>query len=893
MLRALRALLSLVALLAAPAAWASCGSQSYTYFAQPDAGGTMRFYQTSNNAQMDQNWVNNLQNNGLGAGNSLRVKAGTLTNTFGGLQDSNTICVDSGATFRPQNGLNQAKGTFINYGNLIIPQGSYAADFVIDNFAYFESSSNFNTNAAMTFRNRPGADAIFKAAFQVGNGSTILNDGRMIANQNFQTDAGATLTNNFEIITRTQFNTAGTTHNYGRVHAEDFININGGSYTHNYCSLISDKGFNNNGSTVDNHGMVFINRPGTSTSYHWHNNGTFRMGVNALVYGWTFSNNANITNLNNQGGGKFYFQDPDGILDAQQTVNQGPFTGLSSTNRIVFYDTTRSGSNIFDAQNTNPTNTVRTQFTPPPMDWAAPTCSPLIRQVMYDPDPPSVTYDYGDAPGSYGNPYHEITAATSGIYLGNVKPDWDGSPAPASPAFGGFGTANADGDDLSINDDEDGITAMPTIARGALTTLNIKVNGSGYLNAWIDYDGNGTFGNDTNEQIALNVRDDGGGGAGDNDASGNGNIQLKFTPPAGANIKTYIRLRWSAQQNLNPTQSSTSGEVEDYAFTFGLAPEPELPPGGGPGANGGTTPSSCASPQTVTIYPSNAQAVASPSGAASTNVTNAANALGAISMKGGYASTTNSAQLASTSSVLVLDLTGQGSNLVPAYADITLSIARGDSNSRLLVQVWTGIAWADVGSWGAGTNNNDFSNGVLNRVMFERSSAVRYVRFVVQAGSFWIDGVATADICGPMGSATLTVVKSSQAATTGGFMIPSNDVIYSILVSNTGTQAADANSIVLIDTLPTHLTFRNSAFGAAGTNAVVFSQTGTGMSFTYGTDVRYSSAAAAPSSFANCDYTPPNPVPVYDANIKHVCIKPSGTLAPSSQFTVQFKTQIK
>ena len=101
----------------------------------------------------------------------------------------------------------------------------------------------------------------------------------------------------------------------------------------------------------------------------------------------------------------------------------------------------------------------------------------------------------------------------------------------------------------------------------------------------------------------------------------------------------------------------------------------------------------------------------------------------------------------------------------------------------------------------------------------------------------------------------------------------------------------------LIDPLPAQLTFFNGdADGnGSGTTPVIFTNNASGLTFNYATDVRYSNAAIAPTSFAACTYTP---TAGYDANVRHICINPKGTMlgqtsAATPGFTVNFRAQIK
>ncbi len=159
--------------------------------------------------------------------------------------------------------------------------------------------------------------------------------------------------------------------------------------------------------------------------------------------------------------------------------------------------------------------------------------------------------DYSDAPSTYGAPSHFISNTT---YLGASAPD---AEAGASPSV------NADEDDLTGTDDEEGIT-LPSMTQRQNVLVTAKVAGTGgYLQGWIDWDGSGTF--EANEQVAPNLQDN---GAGDLDST-TGTIQFSVSVPSYAvTTKTYARFRWSTVANLDATSAASNGEVEDYALTI-------------------------------------------------------------------------------------------------------------------------------------------------------------------------------------------------------------------------------------------------------------------------------------------------------------------------------------
>ena len=171
--------------------------------------------------------------------------------------------------------------------------------------------------------------------------------------------------------------------------------------------------------------------------------------------------------------------------------------------------------------------------------------------------------DYGDAPitgtapdGTSTNAYGEAShTIVSGNYLGASNPDADSTNQP---------TANADGDDTDGSDDEDGI-AIPALTQGATASITATVVGTGgYLQGWIDWNGDGDF-SDTGEDVATNIQDN---LVGDTDNTV-GTIAFNVSVPAGAiTNQTYARFRWSSINGLDSTTAASDGEVEDYQVSI-------------------------------------------------------------------------------------------------------------------------------------------------------------------------------------------------------------------------------------------------------------------------------------------------------------------------------------
>ena len=122
----------------------------------------------------------------------------------------------------------------------------------------------------------------------------------------------------------------------------------------------------------------------------------------------------------------------------------------------------------------------------------------------------------------------------------------------------------ATGDDTTGVDDEDGVT-LPSMIAGQTRTIPVVASNSsgamGYLNAWIDFNNDGTLA--AGEQIATNVNVP--------DGSDDSTFNINFTVPSGAVTGTNLgaRFRLSAPTSPGPTGANAAiGEVEDYVVNI-------------------------------------------------------------------------------------------------------------------------------------------------------------------------------------------------------------------------------------------------------------------------------------------------------------------------------------
>ncbi|WP_457652635.1 right-handed parallel beta-helix repeat-containing protein [Rhodocaloribacter sp.] len=179
--------------------------------------------------------------------------------------------------------------------------------------------------------------------------------------------------------------------------------------------------------------------------------------------------------------------------------------------------------------------------------------------------PGGTAIDYGDAPDDRDAPrYPTLLGATltppaahvlSELVLGEkIDGETDGRP---------------DEDAAGDGDDDDGVTFTTPLLPGQTATVAVTVTnaagGSGYLNAWLDFNRDDDW-DDPGEQIFTD------------ETLAPGTHTLTFTVPDTALTgKTYARFRLDPQGGLGPAGLVFGGEVEDYAVTVGTATpvEPE------------------------------------------------------------------------------------------------------------------------------------------------------------------------------------------------------------------------------------------------------------------------------------------------------------------------------
>lgn len=191
-------------------------------------------------------------------------------------------------------------------------------------------------------------------------------------------------------------------------------------------------------------------------------------------------------------------------------------------------------------------------------------------------------YDYGDAPdvvsgtapGDYNTTaldtgaFHQV-GVPGAPYLGACV-DADGGfnqdVAASQDDTGGFGTVVGT---CANGDDEDGVSFTGPFRPGNTASFSITAGGPAActLNAWVDWNQNGVFGDVAGEQIAADV----------SVAAGPATVLSPGVPAGALPGLTYARFRCASAGGVGPTGSAADGEVEDYLVTvigadFGDAP---------------------------------------------------------------------------------------------------------------------------------------------------------------------------------------------------------------------------------------------------------------------------------------------------------------------------------
>jgi uncharacterized repeat protein (TIGR01451 family) len=173
-----------------------------------------------------------------------------------------------------------------------------------------------------------------------------------------------------------------------------------------------------------------------------------------------------------------------------------------------------------------------------------------------------VQLDWGDLPaGAYpttigANGARHVLDGTT--FLGAaVDAESDGQPS-----------VGADGDDLAgTPDDEDGITFLTPVLPGQLAVIQIVAGSAGFLNGFIDFDGDGTLDPVDLASVGPGLTLPGSGQLSDLAIPSAGTYTVTINvPPGPVASSLYSRFRYTANpgEATTPSGQAPSGEVEDY-----------------------------------------------------------------------------------------------------------------------------------------------------------------------------------------------------------------------------------------------------------------------------------------------------------------------------------------
>lgn len=146
------------------------------------------------------------------------------------------------------------------------------------------------------------------------------------------------------------------------------------------------------------------------------------------------------------------------------------------------------------------------------------------------------------------------------------------------------------------------------------------------------------------------------------------------------------------------------------------------------------------------------------------------------------------------------------------------------------------------------------------------------------------------------GDSTLNAEKTvalHDPGAVGLYATPGTDVIYRIEVFNAGNVPIDSDSLFVVDKLPPQIEFFNGPTPEFGGEAVGWTESGSMLTFSPSTDLRFSNLSARPANFAACAYSP---VAGYDPAVTYVCLNPKGELPagdPDPGFSFRIRARIK
>ena len=168
------------------------------------------------------------------------------------------------------------------------------------------------------------------------------------------------------------------------------------------------------------------------------------------------------------------------------------------------------------------------------------------------PPPDKRKLDWGDAP----DPTYPTLRASNGAYHvilprfqlgGAIDPEPDGQP-----------TAWAVGDDATDVADEDGVSFLTPLLPGQTASIEIRASAPGKVDAWIDFDADGTWAQAADQILKAQAV-----------IAGSNVLNVSVPATAKTGVGTFARFRLSTQGGLPSNGPASDGEVEDYRILLG------------------------------------------------------------------------------------------------------------------------------------------------------------------------------------------------------------------------------------------------------------------------------------------------------------------------------------
>lgn len=153
--------------------------------------------------------------------------------------------------------------------------------------------------------------------------------------------------------------------------------------------------------------------------------------------------------------------------------------------------------------------------------------------------------DFGDAPASYDTLLANNGArhrTPSAYWLGPLAPDVEPDGQPDASALG---------DDLNNVADEDGVTVLSPLVRGATGRVSVVASTNGWLDVFMDWNRSGTWADPGEAFVAVPL------------AAG-ANLLNVAVPESAAIGPTFARFRFGSVSSGSWTGLVSDGEVEDY-----------------------------------------------------------------------------------------------------------------------------------------------------------------------------------------------------------------------------------------------------------------------------------------------------------------------------------------